>query len=342
MELYLSLKKNLKVILNKVKISNILSFVMILSMILVLSLWSVGWDPNRIGWDIFLVNLSFLIFLGVYGLFFGETTGTSFFRTLVTGAYQASRELFLETVDMIIKAGFADVLPQYIPWRYQQDCESTYSMKLLSVKLFNKKIIDLPDEEIELLKKEAIEHVSDNGKVEYYSRLSQEQFQMVDDIRNGRIVIDYIDDYNFYLIDAPSHEGQIITKIKNTEQRKNKILWAQRISKLSMIVMCSLIGAGVSIDTMSGQNLSQTLVNLISRLTTLTTSVVCGFNTARILNLEDIEVFRYKTSYNKVFFSAIENNLFKPLDYEELAKQEYERQQEQKNERLEEQYGDTE
>lgn len=322
-------KKNIKAIFNRVKITNFLSLIVILGMIIVFSLWSIGWDPQKIGWEVFLVNLAFLLFLGIYGLFFGESTGGNFYRTLITGAYQASREIFLGWIDKILDKGYSDALPEYITWRYQKDYTAECKRKLLSVRIFNIRVLELTADEIEKLHNEPIEkHWSQTSpypdKVEHFSRLSDAQYELVKSIMNGEIDIDYIDDYNFFLMDSKSSIGSLVTRIKKTESRKLSIVWQQRLSKIALIALFAIIGAGIAFDQASGQGGAQTVLNLMQRLSVLTTSIICGFNTARILNQEDIEVFKYKTSYLSVFYSSMENKIFIPLDYEEKAKREYE------------------
>lgn len=331
-------KRYLKSIFNRVKLSNFISLIAILAMIIAFSIWSVGWDPKQIGWSIFAVNLAFLLFLGVYGLFFGETTGTNFFKTLITGAYQNARELWIIVRDKITDKGYSHHLPEYMVWRYQKDYEAECKRRLSSLRIFNKRVLDLSEDEIEQLHKEPIEKKwsADSpypNKIEHFSRLSDEQYQLVKDIISGKVNIDYIEDYNFYLVDSNSTEEQFVTQIKNAEKTKMKILWKQRFSKLLLIALFAIIGAGIAIDKANGQTNSQTIINLIQRISVLVTSIICGFNTARLMNKEDVKVLNYKTSYLTVFFSSVENKEYTPLDYEEKAKREYE-----KNERVKQEF----
>lgn len=331
--------KNLKTLFNRVKMSNFLSLLAITIMIVVFSLCSVGWDPDKVGWDIFLVNLAFLLFLAIYGLFFGESTGSNFFKTLATGAYQYARDLWLVIKEKIYEKGFAHHLPEYMVWRYQKDYEGECRRRLSSLRIFNKRVLDLSEDEIDLLHREPIEKKWSEdspypNKIEHFSRLSDEQYELVKGIVSGKIKIDYIEDYNFYLVDSNSSDEQLITQIKNTEKIKMKILWKQRISKLLITALFAIIGAGIAVDKAGGQSNAQTIINLIQRISVLVTSIICGFNTARLLNKEDIKVLNYKTSYLSVFVSSVENNEFTPLDYEEKAKREYEKSQKEKQEIL--------
>lgn len=320
-------QKNIRAIFNRIKISNFISLMVIITMIVVFSLWSVGWDPNRIGWEKFLVNLAFLLFLGIYGLFFGESTGINYFKTLVTGLYQATREKFVEQVDKIIEKGYGNALPEYITWRYQKDYKAECNRRLLGVRIFNNRVLELSNEEIEQLHNEPIEKVwSENSpypnRIEHFSRLSDPQYETVKSIITGEIKIDYIDDYNFFLTDTKSTDEPFVKRIKSAEKRKMKMTWSNRISKLSLIFLFALIGAGIGTDKATGQDGAQTILNLVQRLSVLTTTIVCGFNTARLLNNEDVEVLKFKTSYLSVFYATMENKQFH-FDYEEKAKQEY-------------------
>lgn len=322
-------KKNFKSMLNRSKLSSYLSFVGVIALIIVLSFWSVGWNPEKVGWRTFIVNLAFLVFLGIYGLFFGETTGTTFYKNNVVGAYQVARDSFLALLEEIKKKHFTDSLPQYIPYRYKLDCEDTYEKKLLSVKLFSKDILDLTDYEIELLKEKPYKKVWDSGRlkgqVSYFSKLSEKQYNVVMAIRTGEIEVDYIEDYNYYLMDGESDGVQQVTKAKNAEKRKLKISAKQKISKILLIIVMSVIFAGVTKNVIDGDQTAEAIMTMITRITTLVTSVFCGINTARLTNKVDIEVYRYKVAYLSVFYSCMENHTFKPKSYEELAKEEYDK-----------------
>lgn len=329
-------KRNIKSIFNRVKLSNFLSLIAILVMIVVFSLWSVGWNPEIIGWSIFAVNLAFLLFLAIYGLFFGESTGINFFKTLITGAYQNARELWLKIKEKIYEKGFAHSLPEYMVWRYKKDYESECYRKLSSLRIFNRRVLDLNEDDIERLCYSPIEKQwSDDSpypnKIEHFSKLSEEQYKLVKEIQEGKIKIDYIEDYNYYLVDSNSLEEQLVTQVKNVEKTKLKILWKQRLSKLLLTALFAVVGAGIAFDQANGQSSSQTLINLIQRIVVLVTSILCGFNTARLLNKEDIKVLNYKTSYLSVFVSSVESKDFIPEDYEAKAKREYEESQRRGN-----------
>lgn len=322
-------KKNIKAIFNRVKVSNFLSLLVIVGMIVVFSLWSIGWDATKIGWHVFIVNLAFLMFLGIYGLFFGETTGGNYYKTIITGAYQVSREKFIEWIEKILAKGYSDALPEYITWRYQKDYAAECKRRLLSVKIFNPRVLELSSEEIEKLHMEPIEkHWTESSpypnKIEYFLKLSDNQYELVKSIINGEVNVDYIDDYNFFFMDTKSSNDSLVSRIKSTEKRKVSILWVQRLSKIALVALFAVIGAGIAVDSATGQGGTQTFLNLIQRLSVLTTSIICGFNTSRILNQEDVEVFKYKSSYLSVFCSTMDNKQFVPTDYEEQAKIEYE------------------
>ena len=302
----------------KAKLSRYLSLSAIITGIIVYSLLDVGWDPWKIGWNKFIANVSLLIFLGVYGMFFGENEGSQRFKTFVNGLYNTLVVRLRRGVQKMLDKGYLDWLPDYIPWRYQKDYENACKTKLLSVRLFQPKIVDLSDEELLELKKHPIES---GGK--HYSTISDKQYEVIMAIKRGEVFVDYFDDYTFYTMEDNTADGeQIVTKVKNTPKRKEKISWQQRTSRLLMIIITSLILAGFFKQVREGD--SNAVSDMTSRFVTLFVSMVSGFNTARLLNLEDIFVLKYKVSYNEVFLSACEHKHFTPVDYEEKAKQEYE------------------
>ena len=52
---------------NRAKLSRYLGFVAISTATVVISLYQVGWDPWRIGWQTYVANTALLLFLGIYG-----------------------------------------------------------------------------------------------------------------------------------------------------------------------------------------------------------------------------------------------------------------------------------
>ena len=303
---------------NKAKLSRYLGFAAVLTATVVISLYQVGWDPFRIGWQTYVASTALLLFLGIYGLFFGENEGGSAYRTRITGAFQSARDAFLEAVKKVVDKGYADSLPDYIVWRYKNDYDNACKMKLMSVRVFDHGVLDLSKDDIGRLKLAPLK-IEDH----YYSQLSEEQYQAVMDIMEGKVFVDYIDDYTFYLNDSDGGDEQQVTRVKNTPKRKEKITWKQRISREFMILIVSLILAGFFKQAWEGDTDPATR-DLLSRLCTLIVSVAGGVNTARLLNLEDVFVLKYKESYLALFLASMENRTFVPVDYQEKAKMEYE------------------
>lgn len=303
----------------KAKLSRYLSLSAVITGIIVYSLLDVGWDPWKIGWNKFIANVSLLIFLGVYGMFFGENEGAQRFKSYVNGLYNSLVRELRKLVQKLLDKGYLDWLPDYIPWRYQKDYENACKTKLLSVRLFNPKIVDLNEDELKQLKSHPIQ----KGENEHYSTISQKQYEVIMAIKRGEVFVDYFDDYTFYIMEDNTEEGkQVVTKVKETPKRKEKISFQQRLSRLLMIVITALILAGFFKQVREGD--SNAVSDMTSRFVTLFISVVAGFNTARLLNLEDIFVLKYKVSYDEVFYSACEHGKFKPVDYETKAKADYE------------------
>jgi hypothetical protein len=222
----------------------------------------------------------------------------------------------------------------------KKDDKAECRKRLSSLRIFNPRVLELSEDEIDKLYYEPIEKIwsADSpypNKIEHFSRLSLEQYELVKNIVSGKIRLDYIEDYNFYLVDYNSSDEQLVTQVKNVEKIKIKILWKQRISKLLLTALFAVVGAGIALDQANGQGSAQTIINLIQRIVVLVTSIFYGFNTARLMNKEDIKVMNYKTSYLSVFCSALENKEYIPLDYEEKARKEYEQNIKEKEEILE-------
>lgn len=317
---------------NRAQFSRYIGFLGVVIATVVMSLYQVGWDPEKIGWNVFIANTALLLFLGIYGLFFGEGEGGSFFKRMVTGAYQAARNLFLDIVDAIKKKNYTDALPDYIVWRYQKDYDNTCKMKMLSVRLFDMSILELPDDKIEELR---LKHIKIDENT-YYSKISDAQYKVIRQIKDGEIFVDYIDDYNFFLNDENTDGQQQATRVKNTPKRKEKITWKQRISRILMIAIVALILAGFFKEAYGSggdaEAQQQAIRTLLSRISTLVVSIAAGVNTARLLNLEDIFVLKYKTSYDTVFYACMENKTFVPVDYKAKAKADYEEQERKEKE----------
>ena len=330
----LSFKEKAKMAFNRANASRYLGFAGVVTATVVISLYQVGWNPWLIGWQTFIANTMILLFLGTYGIFFGESEGGSFFKKLITGLYQKIKYKFEYWVDKITKEGYIDTFPDYITWRYQKDCDHIYHMKLLSVRIFDDAILNLTKEQIEELRKHPLEV---NGHP--FSKISDEQYAAIMDIIEGRVFVDYIDDYNFYIMETANDGVQQVTKVKQTDKRKEKISWKQRISRILMIAIVALIFAGFFKQPYGdGSAADQTSV-LFSRLTVLLGSIASGINTARLLNLEDIYVLEYKVSYDKVMYYSIKNKSFVPVNYLEKAREDvdaYNRSLEEEQDHVEE------
>lgn len=340
-------KKMAKSMFSRAKLSRYLGLMFVIIATVVLSLWQCGWDPAKIGWEKFTANTALLLFLGIYGLFFGENEGQNLFRNLITGIYQATLKKFNDVVKTIKSKAYIDALPDYIVWRYQKEYENTCHMKMLSVRLFDKEILDLTDEQLETLRRQPLQ-IDENT---YYSQISEDQYKVIKDIKEGKVFVDYIDDYNFYLVTENTDGKQLVTRVKETNKRKEKISWQQRLSRIVIILLGAIIFAGfffeiaqvIDPSTMTPEEIAaaelaakqariQTAKDLTSRITCLVVSIASGFNTARLLNLEDVFVIKYKEAYDSVFVGCMDNKTFVPIDYKAKAKREFEKYQKEQEE----------
>ena len=104
----LSFKEKAKMAFNRANASRYLGFAGVVTATVVISLYQVGWNPWLIGWQTFIANTMILLFLGTYGIFFGESEGGSFFKKLITGLYQKIKYKFEYWVDKITKEGYID------------------------------------------------------------------------------------------------------------------------------------------------------------------------------------------------------------------------------------------
>lgn len=313
----------------KARFSRYVSLISVIVAIMVFSLTACGWDPSRIGWGKFIADTSLLIFIGVYGIFFGENEGSQRYKNALRGLYKTCLIKFRKLVARIRENGFTDLLPDYILWRYQKDYDNVCQMKLLSVRLFNKKILNLNYEQLEQLKNHPIK-VGENAD-DYFDKITEKQYQLLVDIKSGNVIVDYFEDYNFYLMEDNTNEGkQMATIVKETPKRKEKITWQQRLSRIIMIALSSIIVAGFIKESLEGN--SNAGNELASRLVTLFVSIASGINTARLLNIEDCFVLKYKISYNEVFLVSVENGHFTPIDYNQKAKESYEQWEKEQEE----------
>lgn len=328
--------KKAKSTFSKAKLSRYLGLFGVIVATVVLSLFQVGWNPAKIGWEVFFANTAFLLFLGIYGIFFGENEGTNLFKNMITGVFQSTRDAFLDIVNKITEKSYTDALPDYITWRYQKDYDNECKLRLLAVRIFDSSVLDLSDEQLEELRHHPIEI----DKNTHYSKLSDEQYETIREIRDGKVFIDYIDDYNFYLVEENNSDEQMATRVKKSNKRKERISWQQRISRVVMIVVVAVIVAGFFKQVSGGtadeieEARFQAIRDLVSRVSCLVVSIASGFNTARLLNLEDVFVLKYKTAYNKVFYCCMENKTFVPINYQEKAKNDFEKYQKERQEAI--------
>ncbi len=317
-----------KTAFNKAKASRYATLLVVVVATVIISLYQVGWRPDLIGWSAFIANTALLLFLGVYGMFFGETEGTNMFKQMPTGLFQKIKEKLDNIRAQIVSKGYLDKMPDYIVWRYQKDYENKCKMHLLSAKVFDNDLLKLTDEQLNELRYKAMEI---NG--EPFSKISDVQYQAIMDVRDGRVTLDYIEDHNFFIMETANDGVEQATRVKNTAKRKEKISWKQRVSRILFIVIIAVILAGFFKENPQGGGADRTSM-LLSRLSTLLGSIASGFNTARLLNLEDIFVMEYKLSYNTVMFYSIENGTYVPLDIKEKARKDVEEQKKKDEEAI--------
>lgn len=274
--------------------------------------------------EVWIANSLLLTGIAIVGILTGESSGADRQTEMPNGLFQRNLKEYEDNISIIenIRVYFA----QFLIWYEKRELRNKQIRYLQNTGKINKAelVIDyIKREDLIELALHPIKKEKANGEAIYIDQMNQEQIESIKYVFDGKIVMNtsnanyYLDAFEDSDCESDLEQGKKI----DHDRKRNKMF--NRIFKIVTALFVSLIWALMTAkEFMSGDNLTA-WINLVSRIAALLTGILSGWMTS----VTDVKLLsaklKNKTKILKAFKSSFDNQVFIPVDENDLAKKHY-------------------
>lgn len=297
-----------------------------LILIVVMTITNIGLR-DEIDFNAWLGDTLIVLGIIVFGLFMGESVGADSQKEKDGGLYQRALYDFNEFIKKI-----DDLLVYFIQFFSWFSVNELHDKKVnyliannISVNNAKKIIKYLSVKDIEKLLEHPLQITDDEtGKTIRIGRINKEQEQAVIDVLSGKIKLNagnpsyYLNAYGQNNNSSILEQGKELEKLIHFNKRANRII------KLSMSLVVSMVFGFLSVkEFMRGDDL-QAWANLVIRITSLITSFLSGWLSSVVEIKLQAQQINNKVMVLKFFKNAYDTKSFIPKSEEQLINEELE------------------
>lgn len=285
--------------------------------IIITSVLNAGLNPDNWNSTEFLSNLIITIAIGIFGVISGQGMGDNYFRTNEKGLFVSTYNSYntMRTKINVHIDKFEDWNKRLYAKEYYQKCvrylKNNYGIKQAEL------ILELDKNQVLLLEQPRFFETS-KGKTAFNS-LTKEQIKAARKALTGKIKMKYVHD-SYFLNAYSKNKTQSMYEIASEQSKKQRQKYLSLMFyRVMVIIVFGFIMSGLVIDTQDPGGFNQAMINLISRLFTLFTSLAFGTLVASDLIKDECIYLDYKTTMLERFLIDVETNKFTAKSEEEKA-----------------------
>lgn len=285
--------------------------------IIITSVLNAGLNPDNWNSTEFLSNLIITIAIGIFGVISGQGMGDNYFRTNEKGLFVSTYNSYntMRTKINVHIDKFDDWNKRLYAKEYYQKCirylKNNYGIKQAEL------ILELDKNQVLLLEQPRFFETS-KGKTAFNS-LTKEQIKAARKVLTGKIKMKYVHD-SYFLNAYSKNKTQSMYEIASEQSKKQRQKYLSLMFyRVMVIIVFGFIMSGLVIDIQDPGGFNQAMINLISRLFTLFTSLAFGTLVASDLIKDECIYLDYKTTTLERFLIDVETNKFTTKSEEEKA-----------------------
>ena len=309
------------------------SFLIVVVMVVITSIFSLGLDPSKMNWMDWFTRTSILIFFSIYGTVFGESLGKDRSKKKADGAYQTALRSFIEVRAKVLEEKVVNVLEQWLVWdweRHDRQFKVSYlrkwGIKDPEIVLDNIDRYSEDDFLDKILKHPVPVSKNEKGEDVFIKRETEDQLNAVLDVVEGKVRLPI--PHSAYYLDAMSEKTasldsyEIPRYISRTE---NTAKWASRISKIGTSILVSMFMGMLIVQSVMGADDTQGWTDLVTRLATLVINTFSGYMIGSLIVAQETERIVDKEMRLRSFLDDLDSGSFKPISGNEEDRKEYEK-----------------
>lgn len=319
-------------------------------LIVVITLVNVAIDPSRLNFYTWISNTLIICGIMIFGLFMGESLGVDKQTENVNGLYQKNLKDFNDRSNELER--ILIYFSQFFLWFKKKELYEKKLKYLIDNDVDGDMVENIVRyvkiEHLEDLSKHAIKLVDRSGKDIFIEKQEINQINAIKDVLQGKIKVDCPNPSYFLNAFENSRTQSILEEGKHIDKEISFNRHFSRAMKISVSIAISLVFSMLTVnefwgDASSTQQMTAWL-NLISRLTALTTSLFSGLISGSTEVKLRARKIKNKYLVLTLFKNAYESKEFIPQNATELAKKNYESylEEKQKSEVIQEIVEETE
>lgn len=309
------------------------SFIIVVVIVVITSIFSLGLDPASLNWKDWLTRTAILIFFSIYGTVFGESLGKDRSKKKADGSYQAALRNYLGVRQKVLDSRFVGVLEQWLAWdwaRHDKSYRVTYLRKwgIKDPEAVLDNLDRFTDDSFlaQILKHPVLVGKDKDGEEIYLKRETQEQLDAVLDVLDGKVRLPVT--HSAYYLDAMSERTASLDAYeipRHITRTESTVKWASRISKIGTSILVSMFMGMLVVQSVMAADNTQGWMDLVTRLAALIMNIFSGYMIGALIISQETERIVNKEMWLRNFLDDMETGTFHPVSGNEETKKEYER-----------------
>lgn len=301
---------------------SLLGMAVCMMLIIVLSITQAGFDVKAIQTMAFWIDFSILTGLCIYGMLSGQQTGDDVARNNPNGSFRSALRRFTQAFnsidDLMLFAFFDSWLDFYRERKTKKKIESI----LKDNGIHQLEVLKLDLSELEKLSSPFKKEWED-GTVTYFLTYLPEQIEVIKYCTSGKVKVSKLP-RTFFVNAFYNSEKDMWESAAKSNKKKTAFLGTSYIFRIAILLVISVISAGLTPGNMEGAGQAAVWLSLAKRVFCIITAFIwgifIGFEVVKI----DVSYMDFKTDVLNQYYQECKLGVYKPDSLEEKAKKDYE------------------
>ena len=326
--------------LNKYRMSkktlfSMLSIAVCIILIIVLSVTGALFNPEVLKDVTYWINVILSCAICIFGMITGQQMGDDMSRNNPLGQFRKSLKKYSSSYKKVDEGKMSSHFEDWLDLYRQKKIFRKMRRLLKDNGVHQMEVLDLDLSELSNLKtpwKKDWEHTPSYNKyydeerkeaITYFLSYTEEQIEVIEYCIQGKVKVSILPP-SFFMDALNQSERDIWESAANSSKKKNLYLSSSYAYRLMALVAVSIVFAGLQPQAYDEYSITLAIVNLVSRIFTLTMAVIWGIYIGFELVKIDISFIDFKTDILSQYANEYEDGSYKPETIEERAKRIYE------------------
>lgn len=303
--------------LDKFRLIIFLSYLAIIAVTVVLSLWNAGFDPSKIQWAKLLGEVLISSALTIIAMFMSIADGRIYFHTSEKYPFKDAFTKHQSTSWGLIRRGLSFAFNGYAHSEYLERSKE-YSLSLLrKVGLQELRILDLSREDLKQLCDKPLLRTF-NGIEIGFDTITKIQYVYILEVKSGKYPYEETP-ADWFLSGSSSQSADLYRYYARSSAIRLRNRRLRIFYRLIMLLLIAIIWAGIFVgDDPFG---AQSIINAVARTVTVIFAIVSGYLASKEETDSEADELLYKKLFLDKFYSDYQSGIYVPLNLTDIVKE---------------------